>query len=524
MTPATFAPRKLGDFRLVAQLSEDALGTVYRALDETNDGRFLRLRILQAPDLSPDEVAAAIRAHAAGVAELSHKSIAQRGRLGFAGSVPYLAWQEASGWTLDAVFSKLRAAKTRIPLPYAVLVAQRIAAALEHAWFTVIEGEPTRHGLLWPGFVAISPDAEVRVGGFGLRDAVLPSLHKPRLAREIAPYVPPEARSTGISGENADVYSIGVLLAEIATGRRAGAAPDPAGLPPEELLSDSVQPVLQRAFAPPSERFASAAELNRALQEVLARNPTSIASGELALFLYDLLNPESRSVAQPVDGDSTNPVRAGKAEEQGMPAVTASEAASARPPKPVRSGAASPDGWRRWIAPAAAAIGVAAVWMAFLLVLRWRTPQIAAIPSPAPAATAIAALPPPPPALESRAPVERPGAVARRSGGKARPASLQQRTPASMPLLPERRSVAEAARLEAGLARVAAERLEAPELANGAFSAALEREQAGEARLRGGDTTAAKSEFGRATGLFREAEELARQERVRRVKVGGDTE
>ena len=225
MTSATFAPRRLGDFHLVAQLSEDALGTVYRALDESDDGRFLRLRILQAPDLSPDDVASAITVHAAGVAALSHKSIVQRGRLGFAGSVPYLAWQESGGWTLDVVLSKLRAAKTRIPLPYAVLVAQRIAAALEHAWFTVIEGEPTRHGLLWPGFVSISPDAEVRVGGFGLCDAVLPSLHKPRLTREIAPYVPPEARSTGISGENADVYSIGMLLAEIATGRKAGAAP-----------------------------------------------------------------------------------------------------------------------------------------------------------------------------------------------------------------------------------------------------------------------------------------------------------
>src|SRR5262249_61485012 len=108
-----------------------------------------------------------------------------------------------------------------------------------------------------PGLVAVSPAPEVRAGGFGPADAVLPSLHKPRLAREIGPYVPPEARSTGFSGENADVYSIGALLAELATGRRAGAEPDPADLSPDELLADGVQPVLQRSLPSSSGRCAS---------------------------------------------------------------------------------------------------------------------------------------------------------------------------------------------------------------------------------------------------------------------------
>ena len=87
---------------------------------------------------------------------------------------------------------------------------------------------------------------------------------------------------------------------------------------------------------------------------------------------------------------------------------------------------------------------------------------------------------------------------------------------------PEIRSAAETARLGAGLARIAAERLDASELAIDAFSAARERERAGEASLRGGDAVNAQAEFGQAAGLFREAEELARQERVKRVRLSAE--
>ena len=514
MTPATFVPRKLGDFRLVAQLSDDALGTVYRALDESDEGRFFRLRILQSPELSPDDVAAAIARHASAVAALSHKAIVQRGRVGVADGAPYLAWQESGGWTLDFVLSKLRAAKKRIPLPYALLIAQRIAAALEHAWYSVVDGEPTRHGLLWPGFVAISPDAEIRVGGFGVADAVLPALHKPRLARDIAPYVPPEARSTGISGENADVYSAAVILAEIAGGRRAGAAPDLADLPPEEPLTEPLRPVLHRALAAPGERFASASDLNRALQELLAQNHAPISTGELALFLYELLNPESRSVAAAVDGDSTNPVRVAEERTSAAPALRFVPASAAR-------SAAAPR--RRRIA-LAAILATAAIALAAVFLWPPGRRQSASTGSPPPAAAAspaAVALPPPPPALESRPSVEtaRPAAV--RRFRRPRRAVRVDRSSAQ-PTPAEKRTAADAARLEAGLARVAAERLAAAELASAPFSEAREREQAGEASLRGGDAAAAQSEFGRAASLFREAEELARQERIKRVKLRDD--
>ena len=50
-TPAPFLSRHLGDYLLVAQLSEDPLGTVFRALYAADERRFVRLRVLQSEEL-----------------------------------------------------------------------------------------------------------------------------------------------------------------------------------------------------------------------------------------------------------------------------------------------------------------------------------------------------------------------------------------------------------------------------------------------------------------------------------------
>ena len=60
-------------------------------------------------------------------------------------------------------------------------------------------------------------------------------------------------------------------------------------------------------------------ELHRAIQERLAAGPAPVSSVDLALFLYTLLNPESRGVPRG-DGESTNPI-AGRLEPAAEPST-----------------------------------------------------------------------------------------------------------------------------------------------------------------------------------------------------------
>ncbi|HYX20499.1 MAG TPA: protein kinase, partial [Thermoanaerobaculia bacterium] len=305
--PAPFLSRHLGDYLLVAQLSDDPLGTVFRALYAADERRFVRLRVLQSEHLQAAGVLEAARADRLRRA-LVHEAIVARPELDVVEGVPFMTWDETAGWTLDVMLSRVRAFGIRIPVEYALLIVERIAAALEHAHQTVVDGRPVAHGLLWPGFVAISHDAAVRVGGFGLAEAILPGVAAPRLTEELAPYLAPESRLSARPSTSADVYSLGAILMELVTGRRPSFDTPSTEMRAGDPRSDELSQFLRRCLAEPGERFASGVEAHRALQQMVTGNPFSLFTANLSLFLYKLLNPESQTVAPSSDWESTSPV------------------------------------------------------------------------------------------------------------------------------------------------------------------------------------------------------------------------
>ena len=570
MTTEAFLERRLGDHLLVAQLSEDCLGTVFRGLYSNDDNRFLRLRILQSPELSPPEVFEAVRKNARWVSGLSHKAIVCRAELGIADGIPFVAWQESAGWTLDLLLAKLRAAGMQLPVEHALLIAERVAAALEHAWSSPVQGERIGHGLLWPGFVSISNDAEIRAGGFGLAEAVLPLLRKGRLARDIAPYIAPEVRKeTANNGAGADIYSLGILLHELLTCRRPTLGAPLADFRSSDPFPPEIRPILERCFAAPEDRFASAIELHRALLELLATTSYySVSTVSLALFLYKLLNPESRSL--PVtDAESTNPVegdlpataplspvaprrRAGdRLEESSAPLFDLPESEDllelfgpsdapserkppASPPLPVRSPAR-----KRQRAAIGLAVAIAA-GVALWSVGRGKPNAAVTMASIAPSAMPDAAAARSPLNDDLVAPTLTPlehtieRARFRKTADAAPPlAARRPRTRSSVPpddapaeasilTSPEQRRSVESLRLEAGIARIEAERLEASQLAADQFTEARTREREGEELFHSQSYVEALAAFDRATGLYRQAESISRERRVERLKVASN--
>ena len=578
-SPAPFLQSQLGDYMLVAQLGEDSLGTVYRALYAADERRFVRLRVLQSAELSHDDIARAIEENALRGA-MVHDAIVARAQFDEVEGVPFMTWDETSGWTLDAMLERVRILGIRIPAEYALLITERIAAALEHAHQTEVDGRPSDHGLLWPGFVSISHDAAVRVGGFGVADGVLPSITSPRLLADIGPYVAPEVRCAGLVGANADVYSLGAILIELLTGRRPSLDTPSAELRAGDPRSEELEAFLRRCLAPAADRFESAIDAHRALQQIVTGNPFSLYTANLALFLYKLLNPESQAVAKTSDMESTNPVVVHG------PVLAAEPAVAAAPPLPGtprrRRGDAVPD--EEPLTPMDVPVTVAA------MVEPVPTPEdlwieapVAAEPAPpaqaAPAASTVTdlsaarrnSLPPLPPLARAwarpfaalataaavalgaffvasqvqsgresiridppvsdgsaAAPVPAPAEVAAPAIAPAPPAasapsatSPSHRAPVRVArkIHPELRQSAEDLRLKAALARIDAERINARETAAPIFGEGRSSEQEGERLLRDRDYDAAQLAFGRAARLFEQARQLTWQERVRRTDL-----
>jgi serine/threonine protein kinase len=185
-------PRRFGNYLLTAPLGEDALGRVYRAIRLSGERAFFRLRVMEGPEISEDPLLDAIEANGEVHGFLKNPAITRGVAIDAVDGAPFIAFQEENGRTLDHLLDRARATPHAVPYEHALLIAEKIATALEHAHNTTVDGERTLHGLVWPGFVAISDDGETRLTGFGLAAGFFPSFSRPRFARDQAPYLAPE--------------------------------------------------------------------------------------------------------------------------------------------------------------------------------------------------------------------------------------------------------------------------------------------------------------------------------------------
>src|SRR5437660_921203 len=182
MTAGTSLPRRFGSYLITALLGEDVLGQVFRALRISGDRGFVRLRVLEASEVSEDAVLDAIEENGEIHSFLKNPAIARGVQMDAVEGVPFLAWNEPNGRTLDTLILRTRELRQGIPVEHALLIGEKIATALDHAYNTTVEGDRTLHGLVWPGFVSISDDGETRLTGFGLASGFFPSFSRPRFA------------------------------------------------------------------------------------------------------------------------------------------------------------------------------------------------------------------------------------------------------------------------------------------------------------------------------------------------------
>jgi TonB family protein len=387
-------PRPFGRYVLTAPLGEDALGRVYRALPASGEPGFFRLRTLESPELSSDALLDTIEQNGETHGFLKNIAIVRGVDMDAVEGVPYVAWLEENGRTLDALIEACRRTATETPVEHALLICEKVAAALDHAYNTMIDGDRTLHGLVWPGFVSISDDGETRLAGFGLAPGVLPSLHRAGLARSIAPYIAPEEREKELVAKNSDVYSVGVILLELLTG--APPPPDPLASLHEPARARALTPellhVLRTALAPADGRYGSAGDLRREIGRLLFSGSYSPSTFNLAYFLNDMfraeIEEEIRSRAREVAFARAPSAPASRTEESlppaGPPPVGAQPVPAAPPAAPSFSASASgpTPGSRSVLFMAGGILAAAAVAGGIFLANRKAPPPAAAAVAP----------------------------------------------------------------------------------------------------------------------------------------------
>jgi TonB family protein len=358
-------------------------------------------------------------------AQLNHNNIIHIYDLGKLGDDYYIAMEFVDGRDLRSILNTAREKNQPLPMGLALLVASRLAAALDYAHrMKDFEGRPLGlvHRDVSPQNVLISFEGDIKLCDFGIVKAVSKASKTQMGAlKGKLQYMSPEQAWGRPVDARSDIFSLGSLLFEMLTGRRLfagesemsvldavreGRIQAPRDLDPRLPLE--VNAVTLRALGKePGERYQTAGELQRELESILGSLKPPPTTHELAGYVRRLYGIEPRAEAPPA---ATSAIPAAVAAAPSAPVVPASA-----PPKPVvevareiepsRAGVAHDEALeppaagrgKLWLAIAAVVVLAAAGWLLFG---RGGTPDTA----PAPDAQAPAPQPAPKAAPESAPP------------------------------------------------------------------------------------------------------------------------
>ena len=211
---------KLGPYEIQSPLGAGGMGEVYRATD-TKLGRDVALKVLPTEMAHDPERLARFRREAKALAQLDHPNIVTIYTVEECDGVHFLTMQLVEGRPLDRLIPA-----GGLPLEQIVEIASALGDALAAAHEKGIV-----HRDLKPANIMVSNEGRVKVLDFGLAkdvgasdpaDATLTSDHRTQAGMVMGTpaYMSPEQTSGRPLDHRTDIFSLGVVLHEMATGRR----------------------------------------------------------------------------------------------------------------------------------------------------------------------------------------------------------------------------------------------------------------------------------------------------------------
>lgn len=246
---------RLGHFEIVAPLGAGGMGEVYRARD-SRLGREVAVKVLPQHLSLNAEVRARFEREARTVSSLNHPHICVLHDVGRDGATDYLVMELVEGESLSA-----RLAKGPLPAAEVLRLGAQIAEALERAHRAGVvhrDLKPgnimlTRNGakLMDFGLARMSADlGPVRLGVGSAASAQSPTVAAPLTAAGAIvgtfQYMAPEQLEGREADERSDLWALGCVLYEMATGRAPYEGPSPASII-SAIMKDEPRPVPELA-------------------------------------------------------------------------------------------------------------------------------------------------------------------------------------------------------------------------------------------------------------------------------------
>lgn len=226
-----------GRYEVIEQIGGGGMALVYKAKCLLLD-RFVAIKVLKDEFVNNEEFIRKFRRESQAAASLSHPNIVNIYDVGVENDgdteIQYIVMEYIKGKTLKEIINE----KGKLPIENALDYSYQIAEALEHAHKNHIV-----HRDIKPHNIMITTDNRVKVTDFGIARAatsstvtttsnVLGSVH----------YFSPEQARGGYTDEKSDIYSLGIVMYEMVTGKLPYNGESPITVALKHVQEDIIPP------------------------------------------------------------------------------------------------------------------------------------------------------------------------------------------------------------------------------------------------------------------------------------------
>ena len=303
-----------GRYALEMLVGSGGMADVYRAKDQLLE-RTVAVKILHQQYENDTEFITRFQREAKAAARITHPNIVNVYDVGVAEGRHYIVMEYVPGRTLKERIKE----EGPVPVPQALQIARQIAGALAQA-----HANNLVHCDIKPHNILVMPDGNVKVADFGIARAVTESTmtYNDNIMGSVHYFSPEQARGTMITPKS-DVYSLGVLLYEMLSGRipfdgntavsiaRKHLEEDPQ---PLHMIAPGIPPVVEALVTRMMAKDPAQRPDSSMLVQDIVRAEQMMRSDTEALPAFD---PDATRVLTPVEAQEIGALA--EAEEDAVP-------------------------------------------------------------------------------------------------------------------------------------------------------------------------------------------------------------
>ena len=303
-------PKRFGKYTLLRRLALGGMAELFLALQRSVAG-FEKLVVVKRvlPELASDEAFVAMLLQEARIAAtLTHPNIAQVYDVGHAEGRYFIAMEHVHGEDLRSIVRQMKKKEVRsFPLEHTIAIVLGCCKGLAYAHDQRdLDGNELGivHRDVSPQNVLVTFTGDVKLVDFGIAKAATGAEEKPGKLKGKVPYMSPEQAQGLELDRRSDIFSLGVMLFELTTGKRLfrgdsdpetlrtiveGNYPTPRSLNPN--IPERLEQIILRSLEPSRERrYPTAHDMQVDLEAFIrdTQMPVSpLSLGEWMRTLFD---------------------------------------------------------------------------------------------------------------------------------------------------------------------------------------------------------------------------------------------